>query len=394
MGFALKYDEAKNEIVIDGCGGIIPVFSAKLDLGNSGVSYRFLTAACCLGSGTYELDGVERMRQRPIGQLVEALHQLGAHISYLGTSDYPPLRIEAKGLRGGEILMPPTFSSQYISALLLIAPYCEKGVTLRFDGQVTSQSYVEMTLGLMARFGVNAKVDEGFTRVEVAPAMGKDAKPRAAGEEGNASGPGYRGTAYAIEPDASNASYFLAAGAVVPGSKCTVKGLGRGSIQGDVGFADVLHQMGAGLVFGGDFITVMAPPDGKPLRGIDVDLNAIPDMVQTLAVVALFAQGPTTIHYNVGNMRIKETDRIAALYAELTKLGAAVEVGDGVLTIEPPADGVIKPAAIDTYNDHRMAMSFAIAGLRAPGIVINDPACVEKTFPEFFEYLGRLGTKA
>jgi 3-phosphoshikimate 1-carboxyvinyltransferase len=377
LGFAPKLDEEETLIVINGQGGRIPAKTAELNLGNAGTAYRFLTAACCLGTdrdaanrgGEYTLDGIDRMRQRPIGQLVDPLRALGGDVTYLGAAGFPPLRVRGSPLAGAELVMAPTLSSQYISALLQIGPYCENGLTLRFDGPVTSRPYVEMTLATMERFGAAVEVDATFTRIHVKPGV-------------------YRGTDYAIEPDASNASYFLAAAAIVPGSRCTIEGLGKGSVQGDVGFADVLQRMGAGMLYGRDFITVIGPPAETPLRGLDIDLNHMPDMAQTLAAVALFARGPTTIR-NIGNLRVKETDRLAALRAELTKLGAAVEVEGDDLFIEPP-DGPLKPAAIDTYNDHRMAMSFAVVGLRSPGVVINDPACVEKTFPEFFEYLDAL----
>lgn len=378
LGFDLRIENNGRLVRLRGLGGAFPTTSSRepvrLQLGNAGTAYRFLTAACCLGEGVHELDGIPRMRQRPIGQLVEPLRQLGANIEHLDQQGFPPLRVTGagkSGLRGGTIAMSPTLSSQYISALLQIGPLCCEGLTLKFDGPVTSKPYVEMTLNLMARFGVQSQVDANFTQVRVEPGQ-------------------YRGTDYPVEPDASSASYFLAAGAIVPGSRVTVQGLGQGSLQGDVGFADVLHQMGAGLAFGKDFITIIAPPPETPLRGIDIDLNHMPDMAQTLAIVALFARGPTTIR-NVGNLRVKETDRIEALRVELTKLGATVEIEGDDIFIEPPANGQIKPAAIDTYNDHRMAMSFAVAGLRSAGITINDPSCVDKTFPEFFEYLQRLG---
>ncbi|MCE9590800.1 MAG: 3-phosphoshikimate 1-carboxyvinyltransferase [Planctomycetes bacterium] len=372
LGFAPLMDNEAQLIHVTGRAGLIParVNQTDLHLGNAGTAYRFLAAACALGDRRYRLDGIERMRQRPIGQLVDALRRIGGKVDYLGTQGFPPLLVHGTGLEGGELVMPPTLSSQYISALLQIAPYCRKGLTIKFEGPVTSRPYVEMTLALMRTFGVESETDEQFTRVNVAPGR-------------------YRGTDYAIEPDASNATYFLAAAAVVPGSTCTIEGLGMSSLQGDKGFADVLHLMGAGLVYGRDFITVMGPKEGAFLRGIEVDLNHMPDTAQTLAVVALFAKGPTTIR-NVGNLRVKETDRLAALQTELTKLGAAVEIEGDDITIEPPPDNKLTPAAIDTYNDHRMAMSFAVAGLRSEGVTINDPACVEKTFPEFFEYLGRL----
>ncbi len=373
LGFEVRIDEAACVVRIDGQGGRIPVKEATLNLGNAGTAYRFLTAALCLGDGIYTLDGIERMRQRPVGQLVRALRAIGAGIDYLMEDDCPPLLIRGNGqLRGGKLTMPPTLSSQYISALLQVGSYCDEGFTLHFDGPVTSRPYVEMTLRLMQIYGVSAQVDDAFTTITLAPGR-------------------YRATDYAIEPDASNASYFLAAAAITPGSSCTIEGLGKRSLQGDVGFADVLHQMGAGLLFGGDFITVMAPPAGSFLRGIDVDLNHMPDMAQTLAVAALFAQGETTIR-NVGNLRVKETDRLAALRNELTKLGATVDIEGDDITITPPSDGRLKPAAIDTYDDHRMAMSFALAGLRSPGVVINDPSCVNKTFPDYFAYLKRMST--
>ena len=375
LGVALDIDEPACAVTVAGCGGVLPVAgkSLTLNLGNAGTAYRFLTAACCLkgqDDGAITLDGIARMRQRPIGQLVTALESVGAQITYVDVPEFPPVRVRTIGLAGGSLTLPPTLSSQYISALLQIAPYCRDGLTIAFDGAVTSQPYVEMTLGLMGVFGVEAQVDEQFRQVRIAPG-------------------GYRATDYAIEPDASNASYFLAAGAIVPGSSCTVEGLGKRSLQGDVGFADVLHAMGAGLMFGDDFITIMAPPADERLRGIDIDLNHMPDMAQTLACVALFAEGRTTIR-RIGNLRVKETDRLAALHTELTKLGARVLIEEDDLIIDPPRDG-ITPAAIDTYDDHRMAMSFAVAGLAAEGVTINDPRCVEKTFPQFFEYLGRLG---
>ncbi|MEE9212603.1 MAG: 3-phosphoshikimate 1-carboxyvinyltransferase [Phycisphaeraceae bacterium] len=373
LGFDVQHDAAANTVRVRGLGGQLPAKSADLNLGNAGTTYRFLTAACCLGApgNAYTLDGNKRMRQRPIRQLVEPLRELGAQIEYLNDEGFPPLRVVGCQLSGKELNMPPTLSSQYISALLHVAPYCRDDLTIHFDGPVTSRPYVQMTLGLMSVFGVDAEVDPALTRIHIEPGR-------------------YTAADYTVEPDASNASYFLAAAAIIPESRCTIDGLGKGSLQGDVGFADVLHQMGADIVYGREFITVKAPPKGQRLRGIDVDLNQMPDMAQTLAAAALFADGPTTIR-NVGNLRVKETDRLAALQNELNKLGAVVTIDGDDLTIEPPPGGKIKPAAIDTYDDHRMAMSFAVVGLAAPGVVINDPGCVAKTFPRFFEYLGRLG---
>jgi 3-phosphoshikimate 1-carboxyvinyltransferase len=373
MGFSCEWEDAGWSVIrVTGKKGAFPAGPqpVTIDVGNAGTVMRFLTAACCLSNGEHLLRGVERMHRRPIGQLVDAVRQLGGRIEYAAEQGFPPLRILGGGLQGGEIVMPPALSSQYISALLQIGPYCPQGLTLRFPGPVTSKPYVQMTLGLMARFGARVEADASFSRVRV--------------EAG-----GYRATDYNVEPDASNASYFLAAAAIVPGSMCTIEGLGRGSLQGDVGFADVLHKMGAGLLFGKDFITVMAPGSGGTLHGIDTDLNDMPDTAQTLAAVAMFADGPTTIR-NVGNLRVKETDRLEALRQELTKLGARVTIDGDDLTIEPPPNHRVQPASLDTYDDHRMAMSLSIIGLRALGIVINDPRCVEKTFPDYFDYLNRL----
>ncbi len=367
LGFKLSVDEAAQTVQIEGMGGQIPVRSAELFLGNAGTAMRFLTATVCLGQGDYLLDGVARMRQRPIGQLVDPLNQLGAAIRYTHQSGYPPLHIAASGLQGGPITLKPTLSSQYISALLQAGPYMFNGIDLHFDGPITSLPYVLMTTRLMEIFGVRVTVINDGSGMIVMPGC-------------------YGGRDYTIEPDASNASYLLAAAAISPGSRCRIEGLGRYSLQGDVGFAAVLGRMGAGVCIEDDAITVHGP---RELHGIDVDLNAMPDMVQTLAVVALFAQSPTVIR-NVGNLRVKETDRLAALQNELTRLGAQVRIEGDDLHIAVESPGWLKPAAIDTYDDHRMAMAFAVAGLRAEGVRINDPACVNKTFPEYWKYLDRL----
>ncbi|MEO1235259.1 MAG: 3-phosphoshikimate 1-carboxyvinyltransferase [Planctomycetota bacterium] len=376
LGFRLTVDEPGRAVTIKGKAGTIPADAADLHLGNAGTAMRFLTAALTLGLGEYTLDGIPRMRQRPIGELVDPLTELGADIEYLGEAGYPPLKViaEPPGLSGGLIELTPTLSSQFISALLMIGPYLERGLEIEFDGPVTSLPYVKMTLNLMKQFGADFEADTGYRAVHVPAGR-------------------YRGYDYPIEPDASNASYFLAAAAVLPGSRCTVEGLGSRSLQGDAEFCDVLGRMGCGVDQRLDRTTVAAPPDGV-LRGIDVDLNDMPDMAQTLAVVALFtdpATGPTTIR-NVGNLRVKETDRLAALENELVKFGAKASTIEDDLTITPPPDGVNvgDGVAIDTYDDHRMAMAFAVAGLRVDGVTVNDPACVEKTFPDYFDHLDRL----
>ena len=325
------------------------------------------------GSGVYELDGIARMRQRPIGELIDALDELGAEIDYLEETGFPPLEVDAEGpgLTGGHLDLPVTLSSQFVSALLQIAPYMPRGLELEFTGDtITSLPYIKMTLNLMKRFGAKHEAHRGYHAIRVPAGR-------------------YRALDYDIEPDASNASYFLAAAAVVPGSRCTVEGLGSRSLQGDAEFCDVLGRMGCTVTQHLESTTVEAPPAGRKLRGITVDLNGMPDMAQTLAAVAMLAEGPTTIQ-DVGNLRVKETDRMEALRVELTKLGAEVLVIGDDITITPPEDGQITPAAIDTYDDHRMAMAFSVIGLAQPGVTINDPACVNKTFPAYFEFLDKL----
>ncbi len=368
LGFKLDVDEDSHTVTVHGQGGVIPAKEAKLHLGNAGTAMRFLTAACCLGEpgSVYELDGIPRMRERPIGELVEPLRQLGAKIEYLGNDGYPPLRIAACGLAGGVLEMEPTLSSQFISALLQIAPCMPQGLTINFRGPLTSEPYVRMTLKLMCQFGAKATDNLEANQASV--------------ESG-----GYSNCSYPIEPDASNASYFLAAAAAYPGSRCVINNLGSHSLQGDVGFGEVLDQMGISFTATGKDVSTTSDTASR-LRGYTADLNHIPDAAMTIATLAVLAEGPTTIR-NVGNWRVKETDRMAAMETELRKLGATVTVNGDDITITPPPDGRITPAAIDTYDDHRMAMAFAVIGLNQPGVTINDPDCVNKTFPDFFKYL-------
>jgi 3-phosphoshikimate 1-carboxyvinyltransferase len=369
LEIAVEFDQDRGMITVHGCGGHIPASGARLYCGNSGTTMRFCTALVALGVGDYRLEGAARMHERPIGPLVEALRRLGGRFEYLDAEGYPPLIAHAVGLNGGEAGFSSPPSSQMISGLLMAAPYARNDVYVEVRGELVSRPYVAMTLKVMEAFGVTvlARVDDRGARYVVA------APQR------------YEGRDYEIEPDASNASYFLAAPAVA-GGRVTVEGLGVASVQGDVGFVDLLEQMGC-RVEGDQARLTVHGPDEQPLQGIDADLNDMPDLAQTLAVVALFAKGTTRIR-NVQNLRIKETDRLAALARELTRLGAAVQTHDDGLTIKPP-DKVL-PAAVDTYDDHRMAMSFAIAALAADGIAINDPGCVSKTFPDFFERWGRL----
>ena len=376
LGFTLDADEAACSVTVSGAGGSIPRDTADLSLGNAGTAVRFLTAACALGEGPYRLDGIARMRERPIGQLVEPLRELGAEVDYDGETGFPPLTVHGiepdpiSALQGGNSVgLVPTLSSQFISALLQIGPCLVGGLELTFEGRITSLPYVKMTLELMETFGAETAKDRGYAAVRVR-------------------GRGYEAADYAVEPDASNATYFLAAAAATPGATITVPGLGGESLQGDAEFCDLLGRMGCDVTQRLGHTKVSAPPDGR-LWAPEVDLNDMPDTAQTLAVLALFAEGTTVIR-NVGNLRVKETDRLAALKTELTKLGATVNVTGDDLAVTPPAGGRLTPAAIDTYDDHRMAMSFAVAGLRSEGVTINDPDCVNKTYPGFWDDLETL----
>jgi 3-phosphoshikimate 1-carboxyvinyltransferase len=374
LGIAITVDERGGAAEITGCRGFIPEEEASLFCGNSGTTIRFCTAVCALGHGRFELDGIARMRERPIGGLGSALQQLGGAIEYIQKEGFPPLAVHAHGLRGGEVTIDSPESSQMVSALLMAAPYAANDVLIELTGEIPSAPYLAMTTAMMEQFGVVVLAS--------VPQRGRSAFDgwRFVVETRQS----YHASAYAIEPDASNASYFLAAPAIA-GGRVTVQGLRASSIQGDVRFVDVLERMGCRIERGEASLTVAGP--GDRLSGIDVDLNDMPDMAPTLAVVALFAEGQTTIR-NVATLRVKETDRLAALDHELTKLGAKVdEMPDGLI-IQPPRSPA--PATIETYNDHRMAMSFALAGLKVRGLRINDPECVAKTFPDFFARFERM----
>ena len=361
LGLSVEHDVAACSMTVVGCGGKPPASQADLWLENSGTSIRFLTALCALGEGTYRLDGNARMRERPIRDLVESLTLLGVDLTCeLGTA-CPPVVVRATGLNGGKTSIAGNVSSQFLSGLLMAAPYARQGLEIQVTGELVSQPYVDMTLGVMAQFGVT--VGNPDQHVYCVPSQQ------------------YRATQYDIEPDASAASYFFGIAAITGGS-ITVEGLSSYALQGDVAFVEALEQMGCRVESTESSITV----HGGPLKGIDIDMNAISDTAQTLAVVALFADGPTTIR-NVGHMRHKETDRLAALVTEFRRMGvSASETADG-LTINP---GPIQPAIIETYDDHRMAMSFAMAGLKVPGIRIANPGCTAKTYPHFFSDLERL----
>jgi 3-phosphoshikimate 1-carboxyvinyltransferase len=390
-----------NTCRVTGCGGNFPVKEAKLFLGNAGTAFRPLTAALALAGGNYELSGVPRMHERPIGDLVDALRQLGADISYLGNYGFPPLEIFPAKLAGEIVQMRGDVSSQFLTGLLMALPLLNRTVKVEVVGELISKPYIEITLAMMKRFGVNVQRDDwrSFTVT---------ADSRYIAPEG----------VLFVEGDASSASYFLAAGAI-GGGPVRVEGIGENSVQGDVRFAEALRNMGAIITSqNSNFIEVKAPASGK-LKYIDLDCNHIPDAAMTLAVVALFADGTTTLR-NIASWRVKETDRITAMATELRKVGATVEEGADFIRITPPQTPSMPPrklsplsgggqgsgsspdkgrlggvgvgfvpihnpaSGIDTYDDHRMAMCFSLAAFGAEGIRINDPDCVAKTFPDYF----------
>ncbi|HET7096697.1 MAG TPA: 3-phosphoshikimate 1-carboxyvinyltransferase [Casimicrobiaceae bacterium] len=370
LGIGVEQLPASRDYRVRGSSGRIPVESAKLFLGNAGTAFRPLTAVLALAGGDYELSGVPRMHKRPIGDLVDALRALGGEIDYLGNTGFPPLAIRsnrAAARARDRVSVRGSVSSQFTSALLMALPTLatrlQRPITVDIEGELISKPYVAITTNLMRRFGV-AVAQDGWRSFTV-PGSARFESPGA----------------IRVEGDASTASYFLAAGAL-GGGPVRVTGVGRASIQGDVGFADVLERMGATVRRGDDWIEAAAGP--QPLSGIDVDCVAIPDAAMTLAVVALFARGPTTLT-GIASWRVKETDRIAAMATELAKLGARVEASDDRMTIVAPPR--LEPATIDTYDDHRIAMCFALAALGGVAVRINDPDCVRKTFPDFFATL-------
>lgn len=356
-------EESGADLRILGTDGRFAIPMRPLDCRLSGTTMRFLTACAALTPGPVVLDGTARMRERPIQELADALGQLG--VSVATVAGCPPVTVQSAQLVGGAATVDASRSGQFLSALLLVAPYAERDVEIT-TGRVASRPFIEMTLEVMSAFGISVDIPHPQRfRVEA--------------------GGRYRAREYSIEPDAMSASYFFAAAAIT-GGRVKVEGLTPGSCQGDVRFVEVLERMGCAAERDISFIAVRGP---RYLHGIDVDMNSMPDMALTLAIVACFAHGPTRIR-NVAHLRFKESDRMAALVSELSKLGAHVEALSDELTIEPPAQ--IRPARIATYDDHRIAMSFALAGLRAPGIVIENPGCVGKTFPDFFESLGELAS--
>lgn len=350
-----------------GANGVFPNHHADLFMGNAGTAIRPLVAALAVLGGDYTVHGVARMHERPIGDLVDALNAVGAQIDYTGNPGYPPLHIKRGHIHAQKMQVKGNVSSQFLTALLMASPLAAQhsDVVIEVVGDLISKPYIEITLNLMARFGVEV-VRDGWQRFTIK-----------AGQHYVSPGVVY------VEGDASSASYFLAAGAIA-GGPIRVEGVGKNSIQGDVRFAEALEKMGAKITMGDNWIE--AETHG-PLKAIDMDFNHIPDAAMTIAIAALYANGTTTLR-NIESWRVKETDRIVAMATELRKLGAIVEEGQDFMTVTPPTE--LAPATIDTYDDHRMAMCFSLATLdsvarRGAAMRINDPKCVAKTFPDFFE---------
>lgn len=364
---------------VHGAGGAFSVKKAELFLGNAGTAFRPLTAVLALCGGEYRLTGVPRMHERPIGDLVDALRSCGADIEYLGSPGHPPLAIHPGSIRGGgTVSVRGNVSSQFLTGLLMALPLTGARTIVLVEGELVSRPYVEITLNTLKRFGVVVE-RQGWSRFTI-PAMARYTSPGA----------------IFVEGDASSASYFLAAGAIsgaAGGGPVRVEGVGRSSIQGDVRFAETLESMGARITMGENWIEATAGTDAVRrgrLNPVDGDFNHIPDAAMTAAVTALFADGPSTLR-NIGSWRVKETDRIAAMATELRKLGATVEEGPDYLKITPPRASRLTPhASIDTYDDHRMAMSFSLAALGGVAVRVNDPGCVAKTFPEYFDVLASI----
>jgi 3-phosphoshikimate 1-carboxyvinyltransferase len=365
LGATLATDWQAGRVRVTGTGGTIPARAATIDCAASGTTMRFLSAVCSLGHGTYRLDGTARMRQRPIGDLLAALRTLGVDAIAESPGECPPVVIRSAGLPGGRARVQGGTSSQFASGLALAAPCAAEGLEIEFEGPLVSLPYLAMTRRVMESFGGRCLV-EGERIWRISPG-------------------GYTARGYAIEPDASAASYFTAAAAIT-GGRVRVEGLGRDSLQGDIEFCDALERMGCEVTWEDGAVTVA----GRAARGIEIDMNAISDTVPTLAVVALFAAGPTVIR-NVAHVRDKETDRISDLVRELRRLGAEVEERDDGLTVWPRGQATpLQPARIRTYDDHRMAMSLSLAGLQVGGIEIEDPGCVGKTFPDYWQRLAEL----
>lgn len=359
LGISYHLSEDKTQCVVQGNGGAFNVAEPlELFLGNAGTAMRPLCAALAASNVDTVLTGEPRMEERPIGDLVDALREADAEVTYLKNEGFPPLQIKGKTLNGGEMSVDGSVSSQFLTALLMAAPLFSGDVTIRIKGELVSKPYIDITLDTMEKFGVTVENDNYQTFT-----VSGDAKYIAPGK-------------FMVEGDASSASYFLAAGAI-KGGTVRVTGIGQNSIQGDIRFADVLEAMGAKVVWNDEYVEIT----GAPLKGVNMDMNHIPDAAMTIATTALFAEGPTTMT-NIYNWRVKETDRLAAMATELQKLGAKVEEGHDYIKVWP-ADS-LKHAEIDTYNDHRIAMCFSLVALSDTPVTINDPGCTRKTFPDYF----------
>lgn len=368
LGVSFTLSECKTKCEVEGLGHAFSVAGlTELFLGNAGTAMRPLAAALCLGHGEYVLTGEPRMKERPIGHLVDALRQAGAQIDYLENQDFPPLKITGSGLKGGNVSIDGSISSQFLTAFLMSAPLAKGEVTIDIIGELVSKPYIDITLHIMAQFGVTV-VNNDYKQFIIQP-----------GQQYVSPGE------FLVEGDASSASYFLAA-AAIRGGEVKVTGIGKNSIQGDIQFADALEKMGSEIEWGEDYVIARK---GK-LTAVDLDFNHIPDAAMTIATTALFAEGTTVIR-NVYNWRVKETDRLAAMATELRKVGAIVEEGHDYIRVTPPKKLV--HAAIDTYDDHRMAMCFSLVALSDTSVTINDPKCTSKTFPDYFERLKGLSIR-
>jgi len=365
LGIQYSLSDCGTECTVVGNNGFFSTHTPlELYLGNAGTAMRPLCAALAASDGEFILTGEPRMKERPIGHLVDALVQLNADIEYLENKDYPPIKINGKTLSGSSINIDGSISSQFLTAILMVAPLLEMDTHIEIDGELVSKPYIDITLDIMSRFGVNVQ-NNNYLSFTV---------------KGNQS---YQSVErYMVEGDASSASYFLAAGAI-KGGEVTVHGVGKLSVQGDKHFADVLEKMGAEVHWTDESISVV----GKPLVAVDMDMNHIPDAAMTIATTALFAKGTTTIR-NIYNWRVKETDRLTAMATELRKVGAEVEEGEDYISITPPKS--LKHAEIDTYNDHRVAMCFSLISLSNTPVTINDPKCTAKTFPDYFDKLAQV----
>jgi len=362
LGFDVQLDEANHEMKVTGLGGKIPAKKAELFIGNAGTAARFLSAFLTLGHGEYVLDGEPRMRERPIGDLIDALHQLGVEME--STNNCPPVEIFAKGLSGGKTKIAGNISSQFLSALLMVAPYAQTPIEVELTTDLNSKPYVDMTIAIMKDFGVEIE-RQGYSKFIIHPTCYSSL------------------STYPIESDASAASYFFAA-PVICGGTVKVENISRKSVQGDIGFLDALVKMGCTVTETDNCLLVTGTTE---LHGIDIDMRDISDTAQTLAAVAPFASSPTRIH-GIASARVKETDRVSSTCTELRRLGVQVDEHADGMTIYPCQ--TFQPANIQTYNDHRMAMAFSLIGLRFDGVTIENPACVSKTFPNYFEALDTL----